>query len=45
MIIVGISILIMLFVCSSMVERTLKNMEKQNETIIRLLEELNHKNK
>ena len=45
MIIVGISILIMLFVCSSMVERTLKNMKKKNETIIRLLEKLNHKKK
>ncbi|WP_456265617.1 MULTISPECIES: hypothetical protein [unclassified Bacillus (in: firmicutes)] len=45
MIFVGIAILIMLFACSSTIEKTLKNMEKQNETIIRLLEELNNKNK
>ncbi|MEH7650088.1 hypothetical protein [Bacillus safensis] len=45
MIFVGIAILIMLFACSTMIEKTLKNMEKQNETIIRLLEDLNNKNK
>ncbi|MDM5322074.1 hypothetical protein NST39_19655 [Bacillus sp. FSL W8-0645] len=44
MLFVGIAILIVLFISSTMVEKSLNRIEKQNELIIELLKEKSFKN-
>ncbi|MEC3590897.1 hypothetical protein [Bacillus pumilus] len=41
---VGIAILIVLFISSTMIEKSLNRIEKQNELIIELLKEKSFKN-
>ncbi|MGX9292035.1 hypothetical protein ACSLGF_12645 [Bacillus sp. A015] len=43
MLFVGIAILIVLFISSTMIEKSLKRTEKQNELIIELLKENRYK--
>lgn len=40
---VGAAILLILFIATNLIEKTLKSMEKQNERMIRLLEEIRDK--
>ncbi|KIL25480.1 MULTISPECIES: hypothetical protein [Bacillus] len=44
MLFVGIAILIVLFISSTMIEKSLNRIEKQNELIIELLKEKSFKN-
>ncbi|MGE6256666.1 hypothetical protein ACQKCU_01965 [Heyndrickxia sporothermodurans] len=43
MIFIGFAIFLVLLVSTSLIEKTLKSMEKQNERIIELLEEIRDK--
>ncbi len=43
MLFVGIAILLVLFITSSTIEKTLKSIEKQNDQVIELLKEINRK--
>ncbi|MGN1400315.1 MAG: hypothetical protein ACI4XL_02305 [Bacillus sp. (in: firmicutes)] len=40
---VGIAILVVLVISTSMIERSLKSIEKQNETVIELLKDIREK--